>query len=208
MTTKAGQYGPDAIWLTDSTPARSVAVAVFEADGTTPSVLYSDQDRGSTVANPTATDSNGNLLFYAEPGLHVLVINLTSIPVQVPVNPVDDLTVVPVVFSVPGVQTVSPGTSRWYLPEDYTLVAVHAGLGTAPAGADLVIDLNYNGTTVYADPSHRPRITPGTFHAVGGVASVTALDEDSYLTVDVDQIGAGVPGTDLVVTPLLQRRGL
>lgn len=204
---RAGLYGPEAILEVDGTPARSVPVLVFDENGTTPSLIYTDAIRTSTVVQPIATDTNGNLTFYAEAGIHVLTVRGVNLTVQIPVNPTDDVTVYPLTFSVPGVQTVGAGTSRFYLPEAATLRAVVLSVGTPPTGQPLIVDVNYDGTSIYTGiPASRPQVNAGANIGHGGAASVTDYAADHYLSVDRDQIGSGAAGAELVVTILLQRR--
>jgi len=208
VSTRAGLYGPEAILQTDGTPARLVDALVFDVGGVTPSVLYTDQNRSSTLAQPIQTDVNGNLSFYAEPGVHSLTIRGASVAIQVPVNPVDDLSLYPLVFSVPGVQAVIAGSARLYLFEACTLAgAVLVSAGVAPTGQPIIVDVNYNGVTVYPTQGNRPQVAAGTNFGSGGAAGVTTFAAGGRLQVDVDQVGSGVPGSDLVVVVPLQRAG-
>lgn len=207
MTNRAGLYGPEAFLETDGTPARLVPISVFDADGTTPSAVYTDAARTSTVTQPLLTDATGNLSFYAEPGIHVLAVRGTTLTVQIPVNPIDDVTVFPLLFSTPGVLTAGVGTSRLYLPENYTLLSVTLAVGTPPTGQPIIADINYDGVSIFTGiPTSRPQIPAGQNTGVSGPATTTQLATGHYLTCDRDQVGSGTPGSDLVAAILLQRR--
>lgn len=67
----AGQYGPEAIVNNGGIPQPNLTVTVYKADGVTLATLYTDRTKTTTAANPTATDSLGNLTVYADPGLYV-----------------------------------------------------------------------------------------------------------------------------------------
>jgi Head domain of trimeric autotransporter adhesin len=71
---------------------------------------------------------------------------------------------------------------------------------TAPAGADLVIDIKKSGTSLWAaTPANRPRIAAGA--ATGSQASfdTTAFAAGDLFTIDVVQVGSTTPGQDLTV---------
>lgn len=111
---------------------------------------------------------------------------------------------VPVPFSRSGALTVAAGVNRFYLDRAYTLTSVRVGVGTAPTGATLIVDVNKNGTTVYGTQANRPTVAIGANAATGGAASVNSFAAGDYITVDVDQIGSTVAGSDLTVVVYLQ----
>ena len=65
------------------------------------------------------------------------------------------------VFTVPGTLSVGAGRAKFYIPGAITLGNVRASVGTAPTGADIVIDVNKNGTTVFTTQANRPKIYAG-----------------------------------------------
>lgn len=83
------------------------------------------------------------------------------------------------------------------ISQPYSFVSVNLRVKTAPTGADLIIDINKNGSSIF---STRPTIsagsTTGGSSAVFNTVSVTTGD---VITIDVDQIGSTVPGSNLVV---------
>ncbi|HSX16872.1 MAG TPA: hypothetical protein VLH86_02105 [Patescibacteria group bacterium] len=104
-------------------------------------------------------------------------------------------------YSKQGSLTVSTGTMRLPIDGAYTIVGTRLMVGTAPTGADLVIDVNKNGTTIYTTQANRPKVLAGAnAGGPGSTPDVTALVAGDYLTVDVDQIGSTVAGSDLTVT--------
>jgi len=121
---------------------------------------------------------------------------------------IDGVLAVPIeayTFSVTGAVAVATGRSRIYLEGDYVVETVRAAVNTPPTGAALLVDVNKNGTTIYADQSKRPSIAAGANSAVGNNPDVTTLAAGDYLTVDVDQVGSTVAGADLTVTVRVRR---
>jgi hypothetical protein len=71
----AGYWGPEAIlYSTNGDPARLVPMEVREIVTGNLATLYADAERVSAVANPTKTDSFGNLAFYVDPGTYLVSI--------------------------------------------------------------------------------------------------------------------------------------
>ena len=109
-------------------------------------------------------------------------------------------------FFKTGVLPLTTGTQRLPIDGGYTIVGTRLMVGTAPTGADIVIDVNKNGTSIYTAQANRPTITDGQ-NAGGPGASpdVTTLVAGDYLTVDIDQIGSTVAGSDLTVTIIVNK---
>lgn len=86
-------------------------------------------------------------------------------------------------------------------PSSIAIKSIRAMVGTAPTGADIIIDIHKNGTTIFTTQGNRPAIAISAFDS-GEVTNmnVTALAKGDYLTLDVDQIGSTIAGKDLVVT--------
>jgi hypothetical protein len=104
------------------------------------------------------------------------------------------------VFSKSGVLTTGAGTNRLVNTTGRTLSinAVTASVGTAPTGASILVDVTKNGTSIFTTQGNRPTIAIGAFSGVSGVPELTWAAGE-YLTVDVDQIGSTVAGSDLTV---------
>jgi hypothetical protein len=105
-------------------------------------------------------------------------------------------------FSQAGTVTVGVGKARIYNDSGRTLTiqAVRASAGTAPTGASLIVDINKDGTTIFTTQGNRPAIAAGT-NTSGKVTNmdVTTIADGSYFSVDVDQVGSTVAGSDLTV---------
>lgn len=87
----------------------------------------------------------------------------------------------------------------------YTIVKVKAYVSTNPDGADLIIDVDKNGTTIFTTQANRPTIADGTNADDSGTPDVTALAEGDRLGFHIDQVGAEAPGADLSVTVVMTR---
>lgn len=110
-------------------------------------------------------------------------------------------------FSRGGALVVTNGTSR--LPivgGTFSIQSVLAMVGEAPVGADIIVDVKKNGTSVYSDPLGKPRIGVGTTASTEESHDATTVTSGDYLTVDINQVGSDNPGSDLVVAVQLQQQ--
>lgn len=100
------------------------------------------------------------------------------------------------------------GVMRRYNDSGQTLtiiaVRVRANLN-APTGADLVVDLNKNGVTVFTTQANRPRVLNGTQDS-GKVTNmnVTTVEDGAYIVPDIDAVGSTVPGSGVLVSVTLR----
>lgn len=109
-----------------------------------------------------------------------------------------------------GAVTTGANKGRWTNTRDYTvrLRAVNLHAGTAPTGADLIVDVNVEGATAFSAQSGRPKIVAGQTR--GSAVPARAGDPVNVapgetVAVDVDQIGSTVAGSDLdVVVELVE----
>lgn len=103
-------------------------------------------------------------------------------------------------FSRSGALTQSAGVGRHRFPYAATILGVTAAVNTAPTGASLILDVNKNGTTIFTTQGNRPTIAAsGNATTSEPAPDVTAIAAGDYLTVDVDQVGSTVAGSDLTV---------
>jgi hypothetical protein len=105
-------------------------------------------------------------------------------------------------FTVSGTLSVSTGAIRLYNLTGSTLTIneVHACVNTAPTGATLIVDVSENGTTLFTTQSNRPTIAISGFTDSSTTIENASWDNDNYLTMDIDQVGSTVAGSDLTVT--------
>lgn len=97
-----------------------------------------------------------------------------------------------------GILYVQSGAKKLYnqLGNTYTFQQVFCSVGTAPTDASILVDVNKNGTTIF---NNRPVIAAGAVTGSSADFSVTTWNPGDYLTVDIDQIGSGTAGSNMVV---------
>ncbi len=116
-----------------------------------------------------------------------------------------DVLVEVVPFSQAGTLVTGTGKLGWRAPRAYTIKHVRLRVATAPAGADLIVDVNKGGVTVFTTQANRPKIVPPAFVESATTApDVTSIAAGDVITVDIDQVGASTAGADLVVNVYLQ----
>lgn len=108
------------------------------------------------------------------------------------------------VVTLAGAATVGNGKGRYVnqTGETLRLRTVDLVAGTAPVGADLIVDVNVDGTTAFSAQTGRPKIVAGqkTGSAVPAQAGVPVdVPPNGVVTVDVDQIGSGTAGSDVTI---------
>jgi hypothetical protein len=94
---------------------------------------------------------------------------------------------------------VAKVTVHW--PYTFTLISIFIGVTTAPTGSTLIVDVKNNaGTTIF---STKPSIDISGFTSltasVPNVLSITSFTKGDKLTVNIDQVGATIPGTGLKI---------
>lgn len=97
---------------------------------------------------------------------------------------------------------LTPGTAKatFRMPHAMTLSEVRASTTTAPVGSALIIDINKNGASILStklsiDAGEKTSVAA----AVPAVIADPALGDDDEITVDIDQVGATVPGAGLKI---------
>jgi hypothetical protein len=109
-------------------------------------------------------------------------------------------------FSVEGMLAIANNPLRIYNATGAarTLKKVFLACDTAPTGADVIVDIHKNGTTVFTTQANRPKITAGGNTGYSITFDDTAWPDGSYLTMEVDQVGSTVAGSNLVVAVVYQ----
>lgn len=105
-------------------------------------------------------------------------------------------------WSAEGVLAVETGQHSIYNDTGITrvILGVRASVGTAPVGADLIVQVNLDGS---------PILTTGVVIADGDTTALAVPDlaslwaTGSRLTVDMTQVGSSTPGSDLTVTVIV-----
>jgi hypothetical protein len=105
------------------------------------------------------------------------------------------------IVEIAGALGVSSHLLRFYnvFDEDRVITKVFIAANTAPIGADIIVDVNVDGTTIFTTQANRATIIDGSNTGESTVIENDAWNPGSYITVDVDQIGSGTPGDDLTV---------
>jgi len=98
---------------------------------------------------------------------------------------------------------VTTGTNisaRIDLPYAGTIKKTRAYAKTAPTGADLIFDINKNGTSIWnSTQSNRVKIAASSNTGSQTSFDTTSISVDDYFTIDIDQIGSTVAGSDITV---------
>ena len=103
------------------------------------------------------------------------------------------------VYSYPGTLVTGTGTVRMYFMRTATLFNIAIMVSTAPTGTgSIVVDVNKNGTTIF-NPTAKPEIAISGFTNLTNVPDVTAVSAGQYLTIDIDDVGGTIAGSDLTV---------
>jgi hypothetical protein len=105
-----------------------------------------------------------------------------------------------IAFFVAGAQTAAALKQAAIVGVAGTIVDVRARALTGPTGAALIADVNKNGTTIFSTQGNRPTIADGATVSSTTLPDVTSVAAGDYLSLDVDQIGSGVAGSNLLVS--------
>jgi hypothetical protein len=84
------------------------------------------------------------------------------------------------------------------------IVKAFAYCKTAPTGADLIVDINLNGNTIWSTQANRLKIVATQTSGNQTSFNTTALAEGDILTIDVDQVGSTIPGQDITIVLLCE----
>lgn len=108
------------------------------------------------------------------------------------------------VWTITNVLTVTTNSShqlRCTVGGGVTIQKVIADVKTAPTGADLIVDINIGGTSIWnVTPANRVKIVATNTTGSQTSFDTVAIVEDDLLDIDIDQIGSTVAGADLTVT--------
>lgn len=179
-------------------PAHGVVCGycVKQAAGTA-GILYVKVDNGLELA-----ELHDVLLSGATTGQ---VLRLASDGLWKNQNLPDDVIVIPVGDESTALTT---GTAKvsFRMPFAATLLAVRAGVNTAPTGSTLIVDINEAGTTLLSTKlSIDASETTSTTAAVPAVISDSNLADEAIISIDIDQIGSTIAGAGLKVSLFVRR---
>lgn len=105
-----------------------------------------------------------------------------------------------IIWHYPGVLTATTNVSATvYLSADTAPIRAWANVSVAPTGANAVIDVNYNATTVFSTTT-KLTITAGSTTAASTDFTADISFNSTYpFTIDIDSVGSTVAGSDLTV---------
>ena len=151
-------------------------------------------------------EENDALIFVNDSGTHY------TIPIQTIVHgavimdgtvkkgSISDPVIEQAIFRLDGVLVTDTSIDfDWYAPEAITITEVYIAVRVAPLGSSIIVDVNKNGTTIFTNQANRPEITSGNTSDTSGTPSVTSVVKNDIITIDLDAIGSGTAGEDLIV---------
>lgn len=104
------------------------------------------------------------------------------------------------VMYIDGGLSVGAIASRLPIVDTYTILGVLIMVGTAPVGANIIVDVNKNGSTIFTSSGNRPTILDGANDSGALITpDITDLVFGDYLTFDIDQVGSGTAGSNLSI---------
>jgi hypothetical protein len=97
----------------------------------------------------------------------------------------------------PGEIMVVNGTARWYPPKNIKLLDIQAFIGVAPTGQDIHFTVKASGVAVLPAIN----IVAGQNYSSAMIVpdATNLLGPTNYLTLDINQVGSTVIGSDLLV---------
>lgn len=155
--------------------------------------------RGSGSPNGVKTANPSSLYMDTTNGAHWLKSTGTGNTGWVQVGPIGT---VYATMTATGALTTRIGQSRWYNDTGRTLTvtAIRIAVGTSPTGAAILVDVNKNGTTMYTTQGNRPTVAISGNTQKATQPDVLTVADGDYLTIDIDQVGSTIAGSDLSLT--------
>ncbi len=113
-----------------------------------------------------------------------------------------------ILFGVAGT-LIAEDNASFEIPVPYPLHCerVYINVKTTPTGAQVIVDVNLNGATIFSTQANRPKITPGLTVAQSGKPNTVVFRKNDILSIDIDQIGSSNAGADLIVELRCKLRG-
>lgn len=157
---------------------------------------------GSITSAKIANDTIVNADINASAAIALSKLATGALPSAITVAPANFANgIIPsdVVFTIPSTLTTGAKPVRIYIENLRTIANVVASVSTAPTGASVIFDVNKNGTTIFTTQANRPTITASSHFDAISIPAVTSIGNGDYLTIDVDQVGSTIPGSDAVI---------
>jgi hypothetical protein len=100
-------------------------------------------------------------------------------------------------FYVDGVLVAETNALSIISPQALNIIAVVVKVDAAPTDADVIVDINKNGTSVYTTQANRPTIAAGTTSVTAALPDVVSIAQYDKVTLDIDQVGSTIAGENL-----------
>jgi len=102
-------------------------------------------------------------------------------------------------FGYQGTLSVKTLEARLHAPFAGIIANITATVNTAPTGSSIILDVLKNDSTIFTTPANRPTITAGNQDDLSSVPDITSISLNDIFTVEIDQIGSSIAGSDLVL---------
>ena len=109
-------------------------------------------------------------------------------------------------FYIDDVLAVETEAMTFLARTDMVVEDVILSVDTAPTGANLVIDIHVNGTTIFTTQANRPTITAGNTSGDSVAPDVTAITAGQKVTLEIDTVGSTYGGKNLSVLVRTRRK--
>ena len=109
-----------------------------------------------------------------------------------------------IAFSYPGTDDdLETGTDlvSFTFPYGFEIYSTYASVSTAPAGSDIIVDINVDDSSIYT--TNLLHIDDGDTTSYGSSTTpnitTTTVPAGQVMTVDIDQVGSGTAGKQIIV---------
>ena len=174
---------------------------IFSTQSNRPTLAYNDSDRVISAIPDIQELSEGDVLSVdideAAAGAEGLSLVIRLVDPATSVTRKSQL-----FFTFYDVLAVGSIPARYYNRTGVSRIIqqVHLYCMTPPQGADIVVDIFMDGSSIFADPAHRPKVTSGNNTGYSTQIGTVNWAHDSYLTCMLVQTGSIYPGSDLVIS--------
>jgi hypothetical protein len=157
-----------------------------------PSLHASDIESGNLLFH-TPAPSGAGVILYSSDGVKWTSIKMS----QIGVGSTTRMTP----FYVPGELQALAGETRVYnlWGSAQKITKVFLSVSEPPTTQDIIVDVLRDGASIFTNQNNRPRIEAGEYTGYTIAIDSDMWYSDSYITVDVDQIGSGTVGSNLTV---------
>lgn len=192
ITVEAPAQAPD---ITIAADAQNPDVIIIEVPDSTPDVITVTDDQAAEIVTIEVPSQFPAAVTIEAPPLDPDVITIDT-GWEGP--PGKSYEVAPWTHMGTIIPTTEP-TGAWVYPTPHELLSIQLSITEPPIGADVVVDLNVNGASVFTDQADRPRILDGERSGLVNFSPAILIGAAEAMTVDIDEVGSTSPGRTLVV---------